>query len=393
MVLNHHLRHRSCPVCNLDKAIILYFNKMAVLGGLDMSYQVSMCSNCEFVYASDLPATSAYNNYYRTLSKYDVMDSVKQIRPVDRKRALAAVELCKPYIDEQAIIADIGCGSGHLLSVFAEQGWQNLFGIDPAPNAASKAEYLFGLKNVCSGTLQDAGQLLPLREATLVCMTGVLEHLAELREELSLFVTSLEDKTSLLIEVPALECFIREPMEVYGEFSLEHIQYFSQKSLEQLLSGLGYACFDSRIVAFGYSVSDSIFALFSKNKQANVSNNFKSVGIQNYIVKSEASMESLLKRIQRGTAQQIVIYGAGSHSARLLPRLEEIGLIEKVVAVVDANPNLLGQQFGSYLVTKPDQIKHWPNATVVVSSFVAEHAIESYVKANFSNPVLCLYAE
>lgn len=387
----NQFKHRYCPVCNANEAKPLYFNKMAVLGGFDMSYRVSVCRECHFVYASDLPESSVYENYYQALSKYDVMTSVDQIRQVDRLRAEAAVQLCKPFLTEQAVIADIGCGSGHLLSAFKDAGWHALYGIDPAPNAAAKAEILFGQKNVCSGTLQDAAQRLPLQDAALICMTGVLEHLPDLHADLNQFVIGLSEGAMLLIEVPALERFIREPMEFYGEFSLEHIQYFSQKTLSQLMAGLGYVCIDSRIVALRSGITDSIFALFSRIKRRDTPKDFTSFEIQNYIAKSEEGMRKLLEGILNCRAEQVIVYGAGSHSARLLPRLEEVGLLSKVIGVVDANPNLHGQQFGDFDIFSPEKIAHWPDATIFISSFAAQDSIESYIKTNFSNPVLRLY--
>jgi hypothetical protein len=87
-----------------------------------------------------------------------------------------------------------------------------------------------------------------------------------------------------------------------------------------------------------------------------------------------------------------VIWGAGSHSARLLPALERLGLDRDVHGVIDANHNLHGRSFGRFVVMPPDALREWPGSTVIVSSFRAGAAIAHNVRARFPNPVCELYA-
>lgn len=357
-----------------------------------MSYQVSRCAGCSFVYASELPDSSAYEAYYRWLSKYDVMTSTAEIRPVDKVRMAAAVALCSPHLASDALIADIGCGTGALLNAFGEAGWSRLYGIDPAPAAAAKASALFRLDNVRTGTLSQASASLPLDQAALVCLTGVLEHLPNLRSDLSALVAGMNHKAMILVEVPALERFIREPLEPYGEFSLEHIQYFSAHSLGQLMAELGYVYRARDIVTLSAGVTDSLFGLFVRQNGQHADIPCDSADPHGYIELSEKVMKQVLDRIASCPASQLVIYGAGSHSARLLPRLETAGIARRIVGIVDGNPNLLGQTIGRYEVSSPADLLRWPEATIVISSFSAQEAIAGFVSRQFLNPILRLYS-
>ena len=391
MTLTLRHRQRSCQICGSSHHTPLYRNALAPIGGLDMSYQVSTCDNCGFMYASELPASSVYAEYYRALSKYDVMASVAEIRPVDRVRMAATVALCRAHLHADALIADIGCGTGTLLKAFQEAGWSRLHGIDPAPGAAAKAAALFGLQSVTTGTLGDAPAKLPLNQTNLVCLTGVLEHLPDLRSDLDTLAAAMNPQAMILIEVPALERFVRAPMEAYGEFSLEHIQYFSASSLGKLMAQLGYACLDSNIVSLSGGVTDSLFGLFARGVPQPAMATQELADPGGYIHQSEALMQNILQRISSCPARQLLIYGAGSHTARLLPRLDALNLSSRVVGIVDGNPNLAGQQIGRHTVASPDALASWPEATVVISSFAAQSAIADFVGRHNGNPFLKLY--
>ena len=392
MLITGHRRHRNCPVCSADKAISLYFNAMAPIGGLDMSYRVSRCAECGFVYASELPDSDTYAAYYKGLSKYDVLASTAQIRPVDRVRMAAAVGLCAPHLATDALIADIGCGTGALLNAFHEAGWSRLYGIDPAPGAPAKAEALFGLHNVRTGSLSQAHESLPLAQASLICLTGVLEHLPDLQADMSALVAGVNKSAMILVEVPALERFVRDPSEPFGEFSLEHVQYFSTHSLGRLMAELGFACLAHEIVTLSGGVTDSLFGLFVRQDALPEERQRDSADLRSYIELSEKTMREMLDRMTRCPARQLVIYGAGSHSARLLPRLEVAGISGRIVGIVDGNPNLLGQVIGQHEVCSPADIARWPEATIVVSSFAAQDAIAESIATRFANPILRLYS-
>ncbi len=391
MTLSTRRRIRPCQVCGSTQHNQLYTNELAPIGGLDMSYQVSTCNDCGFMYASELPASSVYEAYYRELSKYDVMASVAEIRPVDRVRMSATVELCRPHLPADALIVDIGCGTGALLDAFKTAGWTRLYGIDPAPEAAAKAATLFGLHNVTTGTLKQAATRLPLGQAGLVCVTGVLEHLPDLHSDLDTLIAAMHPAAKILVEVPALECFVRTPMEAYGEFSLEHIQYFSAESLRKLMTQLGYTCLSSDIVALSAGVTDSLFALFARGTQQHAVDSDNVVDPAGYIRQSEIIMRQTLQRIADCPATQFIIYGAGSHTARLLPRLDVLGLSGRIAGIVDSNPNLQEQRIGRHVVSAPDTLSNWPIATVVISSFNAQSAIADFVAHHYSNPILQLY--
>lgn len=364
---------RPCPVCRTDQPRPLFDNRMAPLAGLDMSYRVGQCTQCGFCYACELPLPETYEKYYRSLSKYDQPLSQVSIRTVDQSRMAKTLELCRPHLAPDALISDIGCGFGALLSAFKAAGFSRLHGIDPAPASAITARKLLGLENIRTGSLRDAIGQLPLAETDLLCLTGVAEHLPCLSDDFGCLLQELPERAMVLIEVPALEHFLSPPGEAHGEFSLEHIQYFSAETLTSLMASFGFSPQALNICEF-QGCTDSLFGLFSRHPQAEVVPTPTTVKLDDYLDYSAVTLEKGLQKIV-DRSDPFAIFGAGSHTARLLPRLEKRGLAGQILAIVDNNPNLRGKTLGNFLIQPGDFLATLPGCPVLVSSFNAQSAI------------------
>lgn len=386
-------RHtRLCPVCRSDRTLPLYMNTLAALDGLDMSYRVARCAECGFVFADRLPSPATYAAYYRSLSKYDIAPHGGNLSVADCRRCDAAVNLLRPHAGPGARIADLGCGSGILLAALRAAGWFRLAGIDPAPGAQEQARKQFELDCVQCGTLDQAPRLLDLSAMDAICLTGVLEHLPRVREDLEVLIAAIGRHTRILVEVPALERFAKQLFEPHGEFSLEHIQYFSAESLTRLFASLGFTALSTTLIDLPPGYCDSLFGLFARGPATGgISTSIEAAdGIEDYIVKSETMIQDALVRIIACPAKALVVYGAGSHTARLLPRLMEAGE-RRLAGLVDSNPNLHEKRLGPLLVEAPEALDRHPDATLVISSFRSQQAISDMLRASRSNPVLTLY--
>jgi SAM-dependent methyltransferase len=362
---------------------------MSPVDGRDLSYRACRCGQCGFGYAADLAQPATYEAYYRELSKYDVPRMGDFPSVLERRRASMALAICRPHISRDAAIADIGCGRGALLHVFHEAGYTRVHGLDPAPASAAS----LGIGPVLQGTISDAPARLPLADMELVCLTGVLEHLPELRHDMKCLTAALAPHARILIEVPALERFVRAQMEPFGELSLEHLQYFSRASLVRLMADIGYFPLATEIVSL-HGACDSLFGLFSRTGVSpHAPEDGDHVdGMLRYIETSSRQMADALASVA-AASDSFALYGAGSHSARLMPMLEDIGLLERVSCVVDGNPNLHGKMLGSFPVLPPETLDSQPDLPVLVSSFHAQTAIaRSLSAANPHRPLLLLYS-
>lgn len=379
------LRQRVCQICGNSGIRPLFDNAMAPLAGVDLSYRVGACPTCGFNFAFELPSDATYQNYYQTLSKYDVSATLSAS---DQKRFDAIVRLCQRWLTLQSIVVDIGCGEGALLSKLKANGFENLYGVDPAPNAGAVALQKYGLQAVREGFFDSAAAAVPLTQADSVCIAAVLEHLPNLRSDMQQLIAYLKPGCKLVIEVPTLELFGHQNAEPFGEFSLEHINYFSRDSLGQLMESLGWRCEHTEYVKYPELQTGSVISVFQRvDPPAAVDFSITPPQLDSYIAGSEALVHTVLRSIPVG---DVIVYGAGSHSARILPLLAKTpGL--NVIAVVDGNPNLLGKTLGLWEIQTPDVISSLPNVAVVVSSYRSQSEIATNLRSKYPNPLVLLY--
>jgi SAM-dependent methyltransferase len=360
---------------------------MAAVGGFDMSYEVVRCIHCGFHYAGKLPDADTFSAYYQSVSKYDAPESVA---PVDQARIEATVRFLEGRIDKAERIADLGCGYGAMLGGLKAAGWQQLQGLDPAPNAAQCALKMFGLNNIYRGLMSDAHTVLDLQSVDLVCIMCVLEHLPQLRQDMVRLMYQLRPGCKILVEVPAIECFMQPDCEPFGEFSLEHIQFFDTGSLTNLMESLGARKLALELLELPMVASGSMLGLFEWGGCIPKDPVFQLSGcgaLKAYIEASQHQLNLALKRISKGP---LIIYGAGSHTARLLPLLERIPGCE-VRGIVDSNPNLEGKRMGHWTVSSPPSIHNTPDIPVLVSSFRSQNVIATHLQKTTSNPLVLLY--
>lgn len=383
---------RRCISCNALDRNVLYRNEIAQISGLDLSYDVVQCVVCGAAFADSLASPLDYEAYYRHCSKYDSIESVSNISVIDRRRAEFGVAFVGQHVNTAGRVLDLGCGSGVLLAEFVRAGWSDAKGLDPAPNAPSSAQRLFGLDGVRHGTITAVGEHFALRDFDVICMTAVLEHLMDPVVVLRMIAEGMRPEASLLVEVPALESFARTPLEPHGEFSIEHINFFSRHALIDTAARSGLRPVASAILDLWPFATDSVYVLFQKGAVDSEEPANRDLA-RDYIAESANALRPVLERaasaVRTGRA---VIWGAGSHTARLLPMLDNLGLGGEISAIIDSNPNLNGRSFGRHEVLPPDALERWPDSVVVVSSFRSSAPIAANLKKRFPNTVCELYA-
>jgi hypothetical protein len=249
---------------------------------------------------------------------------------------------------------------------------------------------MFGVRNVHRGMMAEAHEVLNLQSVDLVCIMSVLEHLPQLRQDMARLLVSLRPGCKILLEVPAIECFLKPDCEPFGEFSLEHIQFFDTVSLINLMQSLGARQLALDLLDLPMVASGSMLGLFEWSGSIPLKPVFQrseSQAMKAYIEASQQQLDNALRRIPAG---RVIIYGAGSHTARLLAFLERIPGCE-VRGIVDSNPNLEGKRMGRWTVRAPSSIKETPEIAVLVSSYRSQEAIAAHLRENVPNPLVLLY--
>lgn len=360
---------------------------MATIGSFDMSYLIVRCNKCGFYYAKQLSDSNTYNCYYQSVSKYDSLNSFS---PIDQTRVDLAVQFLNSRVSKNSNILDIGCGMGSLLAALKNTGWNNLQGIDPAPNAAKIGLGTYGLNDITIGNISNAHEVINFKKLDVVCIMSVLEHLLNLNKDLKQLFNHLNIGCKILVEVPAIEFFPNLRNEPYGEFSLEHIQYFDKNSLCNLMKSLGAIPLAVELIELPIAASGIIMGLFEWRGCPPINPVYNYLHTEKMEIYREQSQEKLNLALTKIPHDPLIIYGAGSHTARLIKIFENLKKFS-IHTIVDNNPNLIGKKIGKWTVQPTSIISHSPEIPVLVSSFRSQNAIATALQETVPNPIVLMY--
>lgn len=381
---------RGCPVCGADRPRPLYENPMAPIDAFDFSYAVVRCGSCPMIYADRALAPDAMARYYRDLSKYD---GGAPASSGDLHRARFAAGFVRRLVDADARILDVGCSTGAFLAELVGLGNRDVVGIEPSENAVATARSRYGLEV----SVGDAMTHDDFERFDVVTLLAVLEHLREPAGIVRRIAASMRPEALFVVEVPDAGAFGRQQAlgdvtEPFGEFSIEHINFFGDAALRRLASACGLtavACETLECESKQYS----LFAAFRKAiaNEAPVDPADAHESVVRYVERSQVAMQDVDRRLYAiGASRRAIVYGAGSHTARLLGRttMNEID----VVTIVDRNRNLVGRTMHGAQIAEPRRIASHPGLPVVASTFRARAEIAAYVSSQFANPLVPLYA-
>ena len=393
---------RTCAVCDSTRSEFLFrqtFSEMSS-GSLLRGYDVVVCENCGFGFADFIPPQSDFDAHYRDMSKYEYQDRDGKETEYDLARFQAIANDIIPFLpDHNVRLLDIGCATGRLLALLKERGYHNVIGLDPSPVCSLSAQRLYGVR-VMVGTLYEINKVMANEQPFGgVILSGVLEHLQDIKQALLTMRGLLTDGGLIFIEVPDATDFARWPDAPFQEFSTEHINFFSKISLENLMCRYGFVQIFSqqtpRDQTFS-TVMPVVTAIYRKEKDKQASPHICDIetasGLKDYIHRSQVVENGIHCEIKKlvESAQPVIIWGVGTHTLHLLTtsRLSQAN----IRAFVDSNPLYQGKQLNGFPILAPNEL--WDRTeSILISSRVFQPAIEKQIRGELrlSNPIIKLY--
>jgi len=224
--------NRNCAICGSSQKKKI-FSQIYVIPSnsthVHSGYDVVICGDCGFAYADNLPDQSALDKYY----------SASYTSSEEATRYHNSAKNIFRFLKKGDRILDIGCGTGHLLNLVRANGYDNVYGLDPADIACHTAKEKYGL-DVIQGSLFDD---LDLGMFDFIILSHVLEHIVDLPYFILQLNKYLNKGGRVYIEVPDAHNFLLsvEPnpslgwkyeKDLFAHFAPEHINFFSVISLE-----------------------------------------------------------------------------------------------------------------------------------------------------------------
>lgn len=391
------LASRDCPVCGGKVRELLYRQRFAGFdaGGLLDGYDVVVCRECGMVYADGIPAQAAFDRYYAAMSKYEHADREGLETPHDLARFAAMAEACMPHLTAgRARVLDVGCATGGLLAAFRDRGVSEVHGLDPSPACAAAAGRLYGIP-VTVGALG----ALPAMPAPfdLVMLVGVVEHVRDIRSALLAVRGLLAAEGLVFVEVPDTQGFADWPGPPFQEFSVEHVNFLTARSTVSLMAGCGFSSVFCERTAREWapgSTAPVVYGLFRRTdtELPPVPDESGRAGIERYVGECGREEAAVAARLaaQRGDGERICVWGAGTHTQRLIAA----GILDPadVVLIADANAHYHGRSLCGVPVVAPGELAaHGEPILVSTRAYQREIVARIRGELGLSNRLITLY--
>lgn len=377
---------RCCPVCVGEETKKIFHRDF---GGMESivpfaGYDVVQCMRCGAFYADNIGETMPLMHYYEMMSKYETEAfSVSQ-------EALAeyafAIGFLRGHIAPGQSIIDIGCGNGAMLHMLQEQGFRHLTGLEPSEKNCRGITERWGIRAVAGALGEDIPPLVG-ETFDIVLMEGVLEHLIDVQGNVRDALAYLKKDGALYLNVPDLAAF-PDCHDLYQQFSVEHVNFFSLPSMQNLMGAFGMTC-----VAYdrnGYGV----FTLWRHASEGVTARTFDQAGtadMRTYLTGAEQLAAQMKDRLTPYRGREVYVWAAGTHTAMLY----QLGLLDgiHVRAIIDSNANYQGKEIYGVPVIAPQELAAREPLPIIISSQLAQDAIHTQIKEKMGlpNEVVRLY--
>lgn len=391
------MEKRECPVCQSQKSKCLYQQKFSTLSGnLQLTgYDVVVCLDCGVAYADYIPGQEWFDAYYYDMSKYTYDQRGGEVSSVDRDRFQHITQMIIKHLPQRkSHILDFGCATGCLLNHLKESGYENLLGFEKSPSAAKVAQNLYSLHVLNTSLETIVAEKQPFN---LIILSGVLEHVRDIKKILAEMVVVLKHSGLIYVEVPDVMGFEKYKDNPFQEFSIEHINFFSDLSLVNLMSCFGLEPVEVLRLTRDYtaiskmSVLCGFFQLTGKKNDTLVFDKETMPALQRYIDNSLIEEKRINNIIDELVSRQtpLIVWGVGTYTLHLIQNTA-FGKLN-IIAFVDSNKNYQNQTLLGKSIIAPSELTSY-SQSILISSYAFKSEIEDQIRSKLrvSNNIISL---
>ena len=358
----------NCRICGnslFDQPLLEYENMPGVAqympsqGNLKDDYGVDLkicqCSGCGLVQLDNDPVP-----YYREVIRAtSFSEEMTAFRREQFKAFLGDYKL------EKKKIIEIGCGTGHYLSILSELD-VDVRGIEFAPDAVKTCR-ANGL-DVETGFIECRTSHLKDAPFDAFLIMSFLEHLPQPNETLGGIYNNLTSDGIGLVEVPNFDMILENNL--FAEFISDHLLYFTEETLKRSLNINGFDVIDCQPIWYDYILS----AVVKKRDVHDLSR------FQVCMEKLKKEIDNFLNQLPKNT---VAIWGAGHQSLAIISLLN---LEDKIRYVVDSATFKQGKYTPAthIPIVEPDMLNLDPPAAVIVMAASYSDEVSAIILNKYS---------
>jgi len=357
---------RECPVCGNAENKLMFTQEFAKIEGISFleGYDVVSCKNCNFVYASNIPEQAAFDEYYVNANKYE--HEIEQSDTITGRYEHIIQEIVHFEHDKTIPIVDIGCARSEILRSLLNLGFSNLTGIDPSEK---NVEYL---KNKgINGIHATVKTVDTSKQYKIVLFLAVLEHIQDLHQTLNTLNAITKVNGMVIVSVPDMTVPASGEFP-YQEFSREHINYFTDISLSNLMIKHGFHIH----TVFSRKENGELVGFFRKQSNSVQNDINGEQKIQQYIDLSKKHEDAIYANLQQYSNTPVIVWGLGTFTQRLLVK----NVLKNIVVMVDSNPQYAGKKYNNIDIVPPTELKKYNEPVILAVSNRYVEAIVHTIK-------------
>jgi SAM-dependent methyltransferase len=237
---------RSCPVCaappsdstlflerNFDPSKVSAFSFASRKVPEFMCHRLIRCTQCDLVYADEPPDQAVLARAYHE-SAFDSAEEANDAAIAYAK----AIETTLARLPRRGSALEIGTGTGVFLDELSRAGFDELIGVEPS-TAAIAAAPEHRRHQIREGIFQSEN--FTPESFDLICCFMTLEHVRDPGDLVAGAKRLLRPGGALVLVTHDYHAWINRMLGSRSPIiDIEHMQLFSKKSLDRLLTGAGF---------------------------------------------------------------------------------------------------------------------------------------------------------
>lgn len=373
--------YRDCPICSKSDVEIIQKIDISIPKDyrLPESYDIVVCKNCGMVYADTSATLEDYDWYYTHCNFYgdDSKDDNSQ-------RYEWMEELLEKYLTKDAMMLELGAGNGRYSMALKKHGYTGVTATDPSDESVQRLKDA-GVEAYVANIYSE----VPEKEQEkydAVFLFEVAEHLLAPRRGIANIACLLRTNGYFMVSVPDYSMIADDMCSIPNYFNLEHINYFSEDSLDTLMAQFQLVRVDQKriggdLVQVYQKVSDKI--PFHRDEQT-------AAAVRQYLNRQQTCQAQIKERINQLQKQdrELIIWGTGSYVMSLLATTA-LGKC-KILGFVDNNRIKQGREMYGHLVYAPDYLQDKQYTVVICSMLYSEQIRQQLEAMHTANEVVIL---
>lgn len=378
-----------CMICKELDFELMKSSNWEVAGSGNVQICFGICRNCGHIHQNPCPSGKVLDAIYVDSSSYFAIDAYVISPDIPQSpTSLRLVDFAARHKPERGTIYEIGCGNGRQLVYLQRDGWQ-VTGCEPsAPTAAQASQIL-------SAEIEVGYAKPQFKDPSgydIVLLSHVLEHVTDPRDLIETAKKNLKKDGVLLIEIP---CIREAKFLCPGWLQIEHLSYFSENLIIQLLEEAGMEILETQIVDINRYINYPTITIACKKAQKSEGNKYHFISdyeenkqyLTEYITQDAAQWAGVSKHFEHVT--DAYVWGAGMHTYQLFSDTDILERIN-VKGIIDSNPLKAGSKIGKYPVIDIDTFhQNHDSEHVIISSYCSENEIaESLKRSTFPHHLI-----